>query len=346
MELVNTTPVPARLSVAQLANGMRGGIITAKATFVIEGSTAELDTQDAIGLSLKAEPTELGLLPADEPYLARDDRFEVVVLGKAHARTPVDEMRVALTVGATRRELVVTGDRTWVASTEGLTMSPPAPFTVMPLTWERAFGGHCKVELDAGAFVDIQDPINPRGRGFDLDVEVQRHAAALQPRPGFPKYAYERRLPNIERPDERIRSPEDRPRPACWATRPPDSGTRAQSLLDTLPDPPQPEHSHGAAAVVTALRSAADEWVIDPPAPATRVAIEGMSPEGTIAFAFPALEVVVDYAMGGRRGSLTLQPRQLVLLPEERRFYILYRTMFRMQYAPEEERSMRLRVKA
>jgi hypothetical protein len=179
MELINQTAVPARIDVSELgSDGQRGGIITAKATFRFSPGKTVLDTQSPIGLSLQPVSTELGLLPADLPLLAADDRFEVVVLGCAYAPggQPVQEMRVALTVGDVRRELVVVGDRTWVARDGVSSMTDPVPFTRMPLTWERAYGGKCLIEVDEGAFVEVADQVNPHGRGFDADHEAERHA--------------------------------------------------------------------------------------------------------------------------------------------------------------------------
>ncbi len=98
--------------------------------------------------------------------------------------TPGMSVKVALSRGETslvEKELLVVGDRTWSASG----MSMPEPFTRMPITWARAFGG-AKFEQ------------NPSGRGHEPVEEdgVRRH-----------------RLPNIEDPRHKIVSERDRPKP-------------------------------------------------------------------------------------------------------------------------------------
>ena len=55
-------------------------------------------------------------------------------------------------------------------------------------------------------------------------------------------------------------------------------------------------------------------------------------------------QVLADYQVGDRSGTLELEPQMLVLLPEESRFYLVYRKVFNFQDKPKIERSMRLRL--
>ncbi len=352
MLLTNQTPLPAQVTLLELGvSGERGGVVTAKATFRFEAGRAELEAQSPLPLYPEQMNTPLGLLPSDAFFHLHDERFEVVILGCARAPggKPVTEMRVAATVGAVRRELMVTGDRTWVQHEGQLSISAPVPFREMPLTWERAFGGRATVEVDEGAFVDLGDPMNPHGRGHDVARDVAALTTFLCPPPGFPKFDAPRLLPNLERPDERIRSPADRPRPACWATLPMDSGLRAAHLLEELPAragalAASPQEESGIEAVKKSFRSAIAEWVIARPAPESPVVLEGMSEQGTLVFPFPALRVFADYAVGERTGTLELAPHLMVLMVEERRLSIGYQAKFRVPYRPDEERSLRLRL--
>lgn len=348
MELVNRTPLPAQVTLMDLGDGgERGGVVSAKATFRFADGKALLETQSPLPQNPEPVPTPLGLLPSDAFFHLVDPRFEVVILGCAHTPNdkPLTEMRVAASVGDVRRELVVTGDRAWIQHEGREVMSSPVPFTRLPLTWERAFGGRVMVEVDEGSFVEIADPFNRHGRGYDVARDVRGLATFLGTRPGFPKYTYQRLLPNLERPDERVDRPDDGPRPACWATRPMDSAVRAEHLLEGIPERPVTDREASSLdSVRRSFRSASDEWVIDPPKAGATVTLEGMAPEGALSFSMPALGVHADYAVGARRGSIALRPHLMVLLAEERRFYLSYQAMFRVGYRPEEERSMRLRV--
>ena len=68
---------------------------------------------------------------------------EVLVVGRAVAprRAPVTQLTVRLEVMGRAKEMVVVGDRRWVRGVGGLVASAPEPFTEMPLTFARAFGG-------------------------------------------------------------------------------------------------------------------------------------------------------------------------------------------------------------
>ncbi len=104
---------------------------------------------------------------------------EYLLVGHAHASAPTAHLPVAVEINGRRKVVNVVGDRAWRRGVP----SEPAPFTKMPLGWERAFGGEGFAE-------------NPIGRGF-----VRGDAE------GAP-------LPNLELPGAMVRSPGDRPTPA------------------------------------------------------------------------------------------------------------------------------------
>ncbi len=83
------------------------------------------------------------------------------------------------------RRVLVFGDRVWERGKAGPVPSRPEPFSRMPLTWDRAFGGP--------AF-----DLNPAGKGFREPLRVPRDLS----------------LPNLEDPDRRLRLPTQRPAPA------------------------------------------------------------------------------------------------------------------------------------
>lgn len=112
---------------------------------------------------------------------------EFLVGGRALSKDPVKAMHVAVTVGTRSRMLSVFGDRTWEVSLDGPVFSEPQPFTEMPLTPDRAFGGE--------GFA-----ANPAGLG----------AAAA----GLYGQVPHLRLPNVELAGSEIREIDDKPHPA------------------------------------------------------------------------------------------------------------------------------------
>jgi hypothetical protein len=117
---------------------------------------------------------------------------DVVLNGSAYAppgrlATQID---VAMKVGSIEKVLRVFGDRVWEAGGPfGVALSRPQPFQVMPITYERAFGGTQE---------DGWEPRNPVGVGFATDP------SHLVGRPG----------PNVEDPRALLMSWKERPRPS------------------------------------------------------------------------------------------------------------------------------------
>lgn len=122
-------------------------------------------------------------------------RADVVLVGHAYAPSgsPANVVDVSLRVGPLQKRLRVFGDRTWQKNTfSAASPSRPAPFDKMPLVYERAFGG---IDMPGGGFCAQ----NLVGRGFFTKPNKKNVVGS--------------RLPNIEDPNQLIRSPKDRPQP-------------------------------------------------------------------------------------------------------------------------------------
>jgi hypothetical protein len=120
---------------------------------------------------------------------------DIYICGDACAPNgePVTEMRVNIRVGPCAVDLRLHGDRVWQrAVTLGVRPSAPAPFVIMPLVWERAYGGMATGSTEERpAF----EPRNPIGCGFETDPD----AAIGKP------------VPNIEDPRQPLSRVSDRP---------------------------------------------------------------------------------------------------------------------------------------
>ena len=348
MDLVNHTPVPAHLRVSTLegpprpGGEARFGLLTAKATFVVaDDGRVTLDGQRPCPIFEYDEPTPLGLLPGDI-VPRRDHALEVIVLGNAHGAGRT-HMTVELDVDGHRRGLLVHGDRVWTGSKRGAEISPASPFDVMPLTWERAHGGACECWIDAHSVLDLEHPMNKYGRGFDaqkLAVDLGKSFGAPA---GYPRLApdYERRLPNLEDPRSPIDRWSDDPRPYCWATMPTDIGVHLQRAHDRVRDghPMLPDEM-----LTMVMHRAHPDWILPVPPVDAPVTLRGMTARGAWQFRLPRLRVLADYELGARTGTRELEPQLLLLLPEQSRFYLVYRHHFTMEVTSRMARSMRLRL--
>lgn len=121
---------------------------------------------------------------------------DVLLVGHAYPPSPrAAVVNVQLGFGrGLRVALAAIGDRAWRDGRP----TDPTPFRSMPLRHERAFGGPGYAA-------------NPIGTGI------------IDGLPGV-------RLPNLEQPDSLVRSPGDRPAPACFAPVPPAWAARASRL--------------------------------------------------------------------------------------------------------------------
>jgi len=242
-----------------------------------------------------------------------------------------------MTVGSTRRDLVVTGDRHWETPESGPRPSAPEPFTVMPLTWKRAFGGSCAVEIDRESFVDLCDVRNPSGRGWDPSVAAEALGRQLKPPAGYPRFDSTRLLPNVERPESLVTAWEDSPEPACWAPVPTTSSVHAQRMIVDGPD--------GPLVGAGVYHRAHPDWVLPRvPEEGALIEVQGVSDRGPWAFTLPPLGVHLDLRSNGLTQTMDLAPQLLVLLPEESRCYLVYRGALQVPAPDGERRQARLRV--
>jgi hypothetical protein len=343
MELVNQTPLAAEVHVSKTLSGdgtTRRGILVAKATFSVGRDGVTLVEADPFPIEPEDVETELGIMPADI-HLRTGTALEVGVLGAAYApfNRPVAEMDVEMKIGDRSWTLHVTGDRQWIGTGAEARPSAPAPFVRLPLSWDRAYGGRTDVWIDQTTVIEAFEPANPFGRGFDPEPQARALGGLFGGPDGFPWWERTRLLPNLEHPSQRIETYRDAPAPYCWAPRP---------LQMTRPASPHQELERlvqtGTNVAHEGLIRALPALVL-PQAPlGQEVKLTGMRPSGDWTFILPRAGVVADYVLGQRGGYRPLVPQALVLLPEQARFYLVFRTDFWMKAEQDDERSFRLRL--
>ncbi|MBI3897238.1 MAG: pentapeptide repeat-containing protein [Gammaproteobacteria bacterium] len=138
-------------------------------------------------------PAVIKALPADQPldFAMPKGRGEVLLAAKAYAPNaqPVPEMMVRATVATIDKGLRVFGDREWLYGLMPLhRITPPQPFTVMPIGYDRAYGGPAYAENTLGQGHAAR-PLpalvgNNRGRMPNVEypgVPVRSHRASYLP---------------------------------------------------------------------------------------------------------------------------------------------------------------------
>ena len=159
---------------------------------------------------------------------------------------------------------------------------------------------------------------------------------------GYPIYDQTRMLPNVEDPSALIARWEDAPLPASWATLPLTSPQHAMRALEIDGDIEDPESKKRFTSEI--FRRATPKCGFPAPDAGAPVVLAGLTPESRASFELPRLRVLGDASFGDETGAHELIPQLLVLLPEEKRFYIVYRCVFPVPFVEGEERSMRLRL--
>jgi hypothetical protein len=326
LELVNTTPLPARCVAHDVAEGVRVAFLSAKATFRI-AERPVLTADEALPLFEDDRPTKGGVIPGDA--IGRFDRaFEVFSVGTAHAPdgVPTRAMTVSLAVGDVARSMLVVGDRP--IGKAGV-LPRPEPFRTMPLGWDRAFGGTHKVHVDADASIDVPHRHNALGRGFDPGPIARGLATLLNAPVGYPVVEGERTLPNVEHPDRPIRKLGDDPEPYGWSAIP-----RTIGLCVAVRE----RYEQRCPGCDPSTYRAHPDWLMDTPPAGAAVRATGLTESGVARFALPRIRVFVE----APDARVELRPQALTLLWDRGLFTVAFRRA--VSLATVRPRVARLRV--
>lgn len=205
MEVINGTRYSLLATEAADREGQPHLLVIAKATY-------RLPQRDGGTLTLREVAREILLTDVFEgepgyssPLIEADLAFrkpacDVVFKGSAHAPggAPVTELPVVLKLGPIQKTLRVVGARTWKRGLMGISASAPESFTSMPLNWARTFGGMHEAENESDD--RRMCSANPVGCGY---------ASA-----GIGKNLRDTLAPSIEWPNQPIKKPGERYRPA------------------------------------------------------------------------------------------------------------------------------------
>jgi hypothetical protein len=178
MELINATRMVAGYTMGMEPSGRELLVVVIKGTFRIPTEP---------GGALRLHDEQLPLVMADvyhgEPGLSapktevdfapRKHRCDILLNGSAYAPggRPTERVSVGIRIGSWTKSFAVVGDRTWSTGVSGVTASPPQPFTVMPISYDRAFGGTDNKHEDPAKHAAFMR--NPVGRGFHKNMRSE-----------------------------------------------------------------------------------------------------------------------------------------------------------------------------
>jgi hypothetical protein len=225
---------------------------------------------------------------------------------------------VVVQVNQDRRQMNVFGDRSWYKRSDGRwAISEPEPFSLMPVTWNRSFGGKSKGEEDE----EITYPLNVAGSGF----------VASQ------KAIDKTRLPNFEDPAALISSWQDQPKPCNICPAPKvltfDYERHVEALKKT---PDQTYHVPDSF-----WNQAIPKYRFPSIRSGDQVSVTGMSEEPLV-FLVPSLHLSAAAAIGDKRSVFPLVLDTLLFLPSSSRCVFTWRACLTYEVRPRESRILTL----
>jgi hypothetical protein len=314
LQLENTTPYEADRAVLLDLDGSEIWVVAVKATFELRGAQTIVAEQQEPVRSVDEHYGTPGLssLKYEGELLFTKAGTDVVINGTAHAPggRSVSKLDVTISIAGRRKVIRVYGDREWRGAFAGLTMSSPQPFEMMPLVYERAFGG-----TDASADDPARhaaEPRNPIGAGF---------AASRSNAKGRP-------LPNLEDPSDEISGWNSRPAPVGvgfvgrhWEPRRRYAGTCDQAYIETrLPLYPRDFD-------VRFFSGAPEDQVFTPHLRGGEpVHLENLSPYGPLVFTLPRVFLGFRTLLGGRWVDHQAKLGSVVIEPDASRLMLTWYT--------------------
>jgi hypothetical protein len=319
MNLVNTTKLVAGYTAAIDKTGREWLVVAAKGTYGIPARPDEeprlLDEQVPLMMTdvFTGEPGFSAPLYEND-FPPRKPRCDVLLNGSAYAPNgkPVERVQVTLQVGTLSKSFNVVGNRAYKAGTLYIAVSNPEPFTVMPISYDNAFGGVDRTHENAAKH--RWHLLNHAGVGFHADTSSK----ALNDKP----------LPNTEEVGHPVSKPGGNYKPMAfgpvgrsWQPRIKWAGTYDNTWLDAkcplLPDDFDERY----------FQAAPDDQQTDYPKGGEEVVLTNLTAQGRTAFRLPGrLRLpVVFFLRDGARKEVQAVMDTVVLEPDKKHFLLVWR---------------------
>jgi len=316
MDLVNRTKYQVKLLATSVEENRMMASIVVKARFDIKNNALVPHQKQnwPIGQPVK---TKYGEFDEDSPF--RKQGVDVMLLGEAYPANggSAERARFELTVGDLRYPIDVYGDRRWVLSGNRLVASQPEPFVSMPLTWERAYGGKANVETG-----EFPYHANPFGRGFYCNEEDAR----------------DNFLPNLENPENPVKSWEDQPEPVGVAPLSRESSLRIMNAIELNLEDRMPK----LEKINPSYYNNANPALIlpEPPKPGTLISASGVRPGGDgLSFRLPPGTFHAYVQLADRGYVFPFHLDNITLVTEHEQVLLGFRCCFRYALNPLERRA-------
>lgn len=318
MELINSTRMVTGYTMGMEPSGRELLVVVVKGTFTIptNGEPVRLAEEQVPLVMADTFTGEPGLsAPLYEvDFPPRKHRCDVLLVGSAYAPEgrPTTRMSVGIRVGAMTKSFAVIGDRQWRDGLSGISASSPEPFTVMPISYDRAFGGVDNRHEDPMKHAAFMR--NPVGRGFHKHLRPEWVDGALLPN-----------TEELDRPVDTLESTEYAPMSfgplgRGWEPRCSYGGTYDENWLsEHFPFlPPDFDEQYYQAAPV--------DQQVPIPHGGEEIRLVNLTRDGTASFALPIFDAPIHFfRKTGEREQGKLVLDTIVFQPDKRSFTLAWR---------------------
>lgn len=323
MNLTNATKMQADYTLGVDPSAREHIVVVVKGTFDFpergkEPSLAEEQVPLVVADTFTNEPGKSApVYESDFPL--NKPLCDVLLNGCAYAPggKPTTKVQVGMKVGAVAKVFNVVGDRTWQSRGMTVIAGPPKPFTVMPISYDRAFGGVDEMHPDPknhGAYMP-----NPVGRGF----HKQTAAEFVDAKP----------LPNTEESNSQVTSPTGRFRPMSfgpvgrgWEPRYKLAGSYDDDwLAEVFPFLP-------ADFDDAYYQAAPTDQQMPYPKGGEDVVLLNLTPEGRASFRLPVVEIPIELTKDSfERIKMWARLDTVLLEPDAKRMQLTWRASHPLQ---------------
>jgi len=170
MRLLNATKMQAGYAPGIQPDGRQLLVVVVKGTFTIpkDGEEPKLAKEQVPLVDADIFTGEPGLSASlyESDYAPHKSKCDVLLNGSAYppGGKPAERVPVSLRVGSWSKSFDVVGNRVWQAGALYIAVSKPEPFTVMPISYNNAWGGVDKSQEDPSKHRYY--PLNHAGIGF------------------------------------------------------------------------------------------------------------------------------------------------------------------------------------
>ena len=323
MELLNATKMQAGYTLGIQADGRELLVVAVKGTFKIPHDQGEPRLGDAQVPLVEADifTGEPGFSAPiyESDYAPHKPRCDVLLNGSAYAPggRSTTRVRVSLQVGSFLKTFDVVGNRVWRKRLLSIGVSKPQPFTVMPISYNNAFGGidntH-KKEKKHCAYLT-----NHVGVGFHSNLKAE--------------FVNNKPLPNTEEAGRPVRKPRGKYRPMAfgplgrnWQPRPSFAGTFDQKWVDNvfpfLPSDFREEYHQAAPP----------DQQISYPRGGEEVVLKNLTRSGETRFRLPTFRVPVEFTNSAyERTKVPAVVDTVLIEPDLNRVVLVWRVSLPLQ---------------